>query len=62
MSWPQRLTSIPPSLSSEPDATEKFLKDTKHWSELVSDVYTDGLSINWSSVRNVMDMNAGYAG
>ncbi|KAG2406725.1 methyltransferase protein [Vigna angularis] len=26
------------------------------------DVYIDGLSINWSSVRNVMDMNAGYAG
>ncbi|WVZ07800.1 hypothetical protein V8G54_021146 [Vigna mungo] len=62
MSWPQRLTGIPPSLSSESDVTEKFLNDTKHWSELVSDVYIDGLSINWSSVRNVMDMNAGYAG
>ncbi|BAT86462.1 hypothetical protein VIGAN_04411600 [Vigna angularis var. angularis] len=61
-SWPQRLTGIPPSLSSESDVTEKFLNDTKHWSELVSDVYIDGLSINWSSVRNVMDMNAGYAG
>ncbi|XP_047151491.1 probable methyltransferase PMT23 [Vigna umbellata] len=61
-SWPQRLTGIPPSLSSESDVTEKFLNDTKQWSELVSDVYIDGLSINWSSVRNVMDMNAGYAG
>ncbi|ESW35567.1 hypothetical protein PHAVU_001G245500 [Phaseolus vulgaris] len=62
MSWPQRLTGIPPSLSSESEATEKFLNDTKHWSELVSEVYRDGLSINWSSVRNVMDMNAGYGG
>ena len=62
MSWPQRLTGIPPSLSSESEATEKFLNDTKHWSELVSEVYRDGLSIKWSSVRNVMDMNAGYGG
>ena len=62
MPWPERLTSIPPSLSIESDASEMFLKDTKHWSELVSDVYRDGLSMNWSSVRNIMDMNAGYAG
>ncbi|TKY47573.1 methyltransferase PMT23 [Spatholobus suberectus] len=62
MPWPQRLNSIPPSLSTEPDAGETFFKDSKHWSELVSDIYRDGLSINWSSVRNIMDMNAGYAG
>ena len=49
MPWPQRLTSIPPSLSIESDAGEMFLKDSKHWSELVSDIYGDGLSINWSS-------------
>ncbi|XP_061376630.1 probable methyltransferase PMT23 isoform X2 [Gastrolobium bilobum] len=62
MPWPQRLTSIPPSLSTESDSTEMFYKDSKRWSEIVSDVYRDGLSINWSSVRNIMDMNAGYAG
>ncbi|KAF7816510.1 eukaryotic translation initiation factor 2 subunit alpha-like protein [Senna tora] len=47
------------------DSTEDnqmFYQDTKHWSQLVSDVYADGLSINWPSVRNVMDMNAGYGG
>lgn len=62
MPWPERLTSTPPSLTSDLDAAEIFSKDTKHWSQLVSDVYANGLSINWSSVRNVMDMNAGYGG
>ncbi|CAJ1971050.1 unnamed protein product [Sphenostylis stenocarpa] len=60
--WPQRLTSKPPSLPTDSVSRDKFLKDSKHWSELVSDVYLKGLPINWSSVRNVMDMNAGYAG
>lgn len=61
-SWPQRLKSKPSSLSTEPDAEEMFYEDTKHWSALVSEVYLDGLGINWSSVRNVMDMNAGFGG
>ncbi|XP_042508615.1 probable methyltransferase PMT23 [Macadamia integrifolia] len=60
--WPERLGSKPPSLSREPRAEEIFFEDTKHWSALVSDVYLDGLAINWSSIRNVMDMNAGYGG
>lgn len=62
MPWPQRLTSKPPSLNHDSDAIDEFNKDSKHWSQLVSDVYDNGLSISWSSVRNVMDMNAGYAG
>ncbi|CAA2998326.1 probable methyltransferase PMT23 [Olea europaea subsp. europaea] len=61
-SWPDRLTSKPPSISSEPDAVETFNADSRHWSALVSEVYLGGLNINWSSVRNVMDMNAGYGG
>ncbi|KAL2549801.1 putative methyltransferase PMT23 [Forsythia ovata] len=61
-SWPDRLSRKPPSLSSEPDAIEAFNGDTRHWSALVSEVYLGGLDINWSSVRNVMDMNAGYGG
>ncbi|XP_071738499.1 probable methyltransferase PMT23 isoform X1 [Rutidosis leptorrhynchoides] len=60
--WPQRLKSKPSSLSSEPDAERIFDDDTKHWSELVSNVYRGELGVNWSSVRNVMDMNAGYGG
>ncbi|KAJ4971560.1 hypothetical protein NE237_004659 [Protea cynaroides] len=60
--WPERLNSRPPSLSMEPRDEEIFLEDTKQWSARVSDVYLDGLAINWSSTRNVMDMNAGYGG
>ncbi|KAE8695678.1 putative methyltransferase PMT25 [Hibiscus syriacus] len=60
--WPQRLTSNPQSLPSEPDAEDIFNEDTKHWASLVSDVYFDALAIKWGSVRNVMDMNAGYGG
>ncbi|KAL9164993.1 hypothetical protein ABFS82_06G141500 [Erythranthe guttata] len=60
--WPERLSDKPQSLSSEPDAEETFKGDTTHWSALVSEVYIGGLDINWSSVRNVIDMNAGYGG
>ncbi|KAK3042125.1 hypothetical protein RJ639_001827 [Escallonia herrerae] len=60
--WPERLSRKPPSLPTEPDAEEIFYEETKHWASLVSDVYLEGLAINWSSVRNVMDMNAGYGG
>ncbi|KAK6145542.1 hypothetical protein DH2020_022362 [Rehmannia glutinosa] len=60
--WPVRLSDKPPSLSLEPDAEETFKGDTRHWSALVSEVYLGGLDLNWSNVRNVMDMNAGYGG
>ncbi|KAK4367177.1 hypothetical protein RND71_015057 [Anisodus tanguticus] len=60
--WPQRLNTKPLSLSLETDAEEIFNEDTRHWAALVSDVYLGGLGINWSTVRNVMDMNAGYGG
>lgn len=60
--WPDRISSKPPSLTTLSDAEEMFIEDTKHWASLVSDVYLDGPAINWSSVRNIMDMNAGYGG
>ncbi|CAK9135823.1 unnamed protein product [Ilex paraguariensis] len=60
--WPERLTSKPVSLSTEPDAEESFYGDTKNWHALVSDFYLGGLGIKWSSVRNVIDMNASYGG
>ncbi|KAL8119793.1 hypothetical protein AgCh_017055 [Apium graveolens] len=60
--WPKRLRSKPVSLSNEPDTEKLFYEDTKHWSALVSDVYLQGFNMNWSNVRNVMDMNAGYGG
>ena len=62
MPWPKRLSSKPASLSTEPGAEEMFYEDTKRWSALVSDVYLNKLTINWSSVRNVMDMNAHNGG
>ncbi|XP_030487041.2 probable methyltransferase PMT23 [Cannabis sativa] len=58
--WPNRLTSRPVSLSSEQDTAQKFEEDTMVWSALVTEVYLVDLPISWSSVRNVMDMNAGY--
>lgn len=61
VAWPERLNSKPVSLSTEADA-EMYYDDTKHWSQLVSGVYRREFPINWSSVRNVMDMNAGYGG
>ncbi|KAK6929503.1 putative S-adenosyl-L-methionine-dependent methyltransferase [Dillenia turbinata] len=60
--WPERLKSKPPSLSTELGAEKIFNEDTRHWAALVSDVYINGLGMNWSSIRNVMDMNAGYGG
>ncbi|VFQ80452.1 unnamed protein product [Cuscuta campestris] len=60
--WPTRLSSRPPNLSLVGSDEETFNKDTKHWGALLSDVYLGGLDINWSAVRNVMDMSAGYGG
>lgn len=60
--WPQRLKSKPKSLPTDPDSERIFSEDTKHWSELVKNFYIGGLGVNWSKVRNVMDMNAGYGG
>ncbi|XP_047270881.1 probable methyltransferase PMT22 [Capsicum annuum] len=60
--WPQRLNIKPLSLLLEADAEEIFNEDTRHLAALVSDVYLRGLAINWSGVRNVIDMNAGYGG
>ncbi|TQD73970.1 hypothetical protein C1H46_040494 [Malus baccata] len=60
--WPNRLTSKPPSLIRDPEGEEMFYKDTIHWTALVSDAYQKNAAINWSTVRNVMDMNAGFGG
>mgnify|MGYP002776939499 CR=1 FL=1 len=65
--WPLRLTSAPMWLSDEkglydkPDAAS-FLSDTKYWQHVVEKSYLRGLGIDWTSIRNVMDMKAGYGG
>lgn len=43
-------------------AEEKYGNDMKDWETLVSEAYLHDLGISWSSIRNVMDMNAGFGG
>ncbi|KAM7480814.1 hypothetical protein LguiB_005397 [Lonicera macranthoides] len=45
---------------TELHAEETFYKDTRDWSPPALEVYLSGLSINWLSVRNVMEINACY--
>ncbi|VAH65558.1 unnamed protein product [Triticum turgidum subsp. durum] len=65
ISWPERL-NIRSSTSSENSSTwfsqENFDSDTKNWNGLISEVYSSEFAVNWSSIRNVMDMNAGFGG
>ncbi|KAJ3669044.1 hypothetical protein LUZ60_010994 [Juncus effusus] len=56
VSWPERLYKVKSSFISE----EKFNEDGNSWKEIVNDIYLRNLGINWSSIRNVMDMNAGF--
>lgn len=66
--WPERLEKPPYWLSSSQTgvygkaAPEDFSADYKHWKRVVSKSYLNGLGINWSSVRNVMDMRSVYGG
>lgn len=57
-SWPERLEKVHSSLLPE----ENLITDRKHWKELISNLYMTDLGVNWSSVRNVMDLNAGFGG
>ncbi|XP_047338455.1 probable methyltransferase PMT26 [Impatiens glandulifera] len=66
--WPARLTKPPYWLLSsqigfygKPEP-EDFTADFEHWKSDVSMSYISGMGINWSSVRNVMDMRAVYGG
>ncbi|KAL6853603.1 hypothetical protein ACP4OV_019632 [Aristida adscensionis] len=63
--WPERLHmkhSTTSNNSSTKFSQEKIDSDASHWKELVSEVYLKEFAVNWSSVRNVMDMNAGFGG
>ncbi|KAK1397140.1 hypothetical protein POM88_007003 [Heracleum sosnowskyi] len=39
-------------------APDDFVVDYKHWKRVVSTSYVTGMGIDWSTVRNVMDMRA----
>lgn len=65
--WPLRLEKPPYWLNSQTgvygrDAPVEFTADTKHWKVVISHSYLNGMGINWSSVRNVMDMKSVYGG
>ncbi|KAI9077518.1 hypothetical protein K1719_040450 [Acacia pycnantha] len=65
--WPARLEKPPYWLNSQAGvygraAPVEFTADSRHWKNVLSHSYMDGMGINWSSVRNVMDMRAVYGG
>ncbi|KAL7102001.1 hypothetical protein ACP275_08G092100 [Erythranthe tilingii] len=66
--WPARAAKAPYWLSSSEvgvygkPAPEDFATDYEHWKRVVKNSYLSGLGINWSTVRNAMDMRAVYGG
>ncbi|KAF8405670.1 hypothetical protein HHK36_007747 [Tetracentron sinense] len=66
--WPVRAEKTPYWLQSSQvgvygkAAPEDFTADYEHWKHVVTKSYVNGMGINWSSVRNVMDMNSVYGG
>ncbi|XP_020112399.1 probable methyltransferase PMT26 [Ananas comosus] len=66
--WPRRLRVPPFWLNSSQigiygkPAPDDFTADHEHWKQVVTKSYLSGFGINWSKVRNVMDMRAIYGG
>ncbi|KAI3686880.1 hypothetical protein L1987_80569 [Smallanthus sonchifolius] len=66
--WPERLGTPPYWLKSTDkgvygkSAPDDFTSDYDHWKRVVSKSYINGLGIDWSSIRNVMDMRSIYGG
>nr|XP_023919097.1 probable methyltransferase PMT26 [Quercus suber]POF01941.1 putative methyltransferase pmt26 [Quercus suber] len=66
--WPARLEKPPYWLLSSQvgvygkAAPEDFTADHEHWKRVVTKSYLSGMGIDWSHVRNVMDMRAVYGG
>ncbi|KAK4788998.1 hypothetical protein SAY86_020317 [Trapa natans] len=66
--WPTRLNKPPYWLLSTQvgvygkPAPEDFTIDYEHWKRVVSKSYLIGFGIDWSTVRNVMDMRSVYGG
>ncbi|XP_062230179.1 probable methyltransferase PMT24 [Phragmites australis] len=66
--WPRRVRTPPYWLNSSQagvygkPAPEDFTVDYEHWRRVVDRSYLNGLGVDWSRVRNVMDMRAAYGG
>lgn len=56
--WPKRLETYPDWVNNK----EKVVADTNHWNAIVNKSYLNGLGINWTSIRNVVDMKSIYGG
>lgn len=56
--WPKRLEHLPDWLNNK----EKLTADTEHWKAIVDKSYLTGMGIDWSSIRNVLDMKSIYGG
>ncbi|XP_047074419.1 probable methyltransferase PMT24 [Lolium rigidum] len=66
--WPRRVRVPPNWLNSSltgvygKPAPEDFAADYQHWRRVMDRSYLNGLGVDWSRVRNVMDMRASYGG
>ena len=66
--WPRRVRAPPYWLNGSQagvygkPAPEDFTVDYDHWWRVVDGSYLNGLGIDWSRVRNLMDMRAAYGG
>ncbi|EPS59022.1 hypothetical protein M569_15788, partial [Genlisea aurea] len=66
--WPERLQTPPFWLDKSQmgiygkPSPDDFASDYKHWKNVVPKSYINGLGIDWSNVRNVMDMRSVYGG
>ncbi|XVF36109.1 hypothetical protein REPUB_Repub19eG0030000 [Reevesia pubescens] len=56
--WRKRLETYPDWLNDK----QKAIDDTKLWKDIVDKSYLSGIGIDWSTIRNVMDMKAIYGG
>lgn len=56
--WPKRLETFPDWMNNK----EKLIADTNHWNAIVNKSYLNGMGINWTNIRNVMDMKSIYGG
>ncbi|KAM0873295.1 hypothetical protein ACQ4PT_038157 [Festuca glaucescens] len=66
--WPRRVRVPPNWLNTSlagvygKPAPEDFAADYQHWRRVMDRSYLNGLGVDWSRVRNVMDMRASYGG
>ncbi|PSS31341.1 Methyltransferase [Actinidia chinensis var. chinensis] len=58
--WPKRLDTFPEWINDR----EKLIADTEHWKAIVDKSYLTRMDMDWSNIRNIMDMkaiNGGFA-